>query len=112
MIKKHGWLIYIIVVGSALIAVIGNGLYREASILPPTIPENLEELADWSEDDLWRLMKYYDCDESPSVNIPDDLKEFAAFCNTVYDYWNKKYDEGKLDGAREGAKRLKSDRWK
>lgn len=84
-------------------------MYQEVVIFPPTAPENLEELATWEEDDLWRLMEYYDCRSRPRIDVPDDLKEFVKFCDTVYDYWDRKYIEEKYDDAREGARKLRQE---
>jgi len=42
-------------------------------------------------------------------NVPDDLKELNKFCGIVSGHWNKKYDERKIDDAREGADRLRQE---
>lgn len=106
---KIGLIIYCIALVSFLFTAIGYSLYREGTIFPPTRPANIEELATWTEPDLWRLMEYYNCRDRPSSNIPDDLKEFVRFCNTVSDYWSEKYRESKYDDVREGADRLKQE---
>lgn len=111
MTKKisTGLIIYWIACLAFIVLTFGYVLYNEAIIFPPTRPANLEELATWSEPDLMRLIRYYNCNDRPSSNIPDDLKEFVRFCNTVSDYWNEKYRESKHDGAREGADKLRQE---
>ena len=103
-----GWTIYLIIILTCFVGFLGYNMYWEAIIFPPKAPENLEELANWEEDDIWRLMKYYNCRSRPRIDdVPDDLREFVAFCNTVSDHWSKKYRESKYDDAREGAKKLR-----
>lgn len=102
-------IIYWIMCLAFIVSMLGYVLYNEATIFPPTRPANLEELATWSEPDLMRLMMYYNCSDRPSSNIPDDLKEFVRFCNTVSGYWVEKYRESKYDDAREGARKLRQE---
>lgn len=103
-----GLTIYFIIICSMFIAVIGYGMYRMGAIFPPDTPTNLEELATWSEPDLMRLLKYYNCSDTPVSNVPNNLKELSKFCSTVRGYWVKEYRESKYDDAYEGAKRLKN----
>ena len=109
MKMKIGLIIYFTIVVGFLFSAIGYAMYREAVIFPPVKPANLEELATWNESDLWRLMEYYNCRDRPSSNIPDDLKEFVKFCNTVSGHWSKKYRESKYDDARKGADKLRQE---
>ena len=107
---RYGLVIYWIFALVFCVSVVGYTLYREGTIFPPVRPTNLEELATWDEPDLWRLMEYYDCNSRPSgYNVPEDLREFVKFCNTVSDYWNKAYKESKYDDAREGARQLRQE---
>lgn len=99
-------LILLLVLGGALVSMLGYALYRDAWILPPTKPANMEELTTWSELDLWRLRKHYKC-EGLLSDFPDDLKEFKSFCKTVGDLWSKKYDEAIIKDARDGANKLR-----
>ncbi len=103
-----GLIVYWIACLVFIFSMVGYMLYREATILPPTRPANLEELATWSESDLWRLMQYYNCNDV-SFDVPDDLKELEKFCNTVSAHWNKKYKESKYDDARKGADKLRQE---
>lgn len=84
----------------------------------PTIPANLEELANYSERDLWKIREYYQCSYVPSfysydsnnydVYRFDELKELKRFCDVVSGYWVNKYRYNKLDEALTGAERLKN----
>lgn len=106
---KIGLITYCIILVGFLFSAIGYAAYREAVIFPPTRPANLEELVTWSEPDLWRLMEYYNCADRPISDIPDDLKEFVKFCDTVSGHWNKKYRESKYEDARKGADKLRQE---
>lgn len=105
--KKYGWILYYVVLCTALFAVIIYGLYSEGSIFSPTPPANLEELANWNEPDLFKLLRHYNCSDTPISNVPDDLKDLSRFCSTVRGHWIKAYNESKYDDAREGAERLR-----
>lgn len=111
MTKKTstGLIIYWIACLAFIFSIGGYILYKEAIILPPTRPANLEELVTWNESDLWRLMEYYNCGDRPISDIPDDLKEFVKFCDTVSGHWNKKYKESKYEDARKGADKLRQE---
>jgi len=106
---KIGLIVYFVMIFAFLFSFVGYILYQKASIFPPTAPVDLEELADWNESDLWRLMEYYNCNDRPTHDVPDDLKEFVKFCNIVSDYWSKTYGESKYDDAREGARKLRQE---
>lgn len=99
-------LVLILFLGGSLVGMLGNALYRDAWIFPPTKPANMEELTTWSELDLWRLKKHYKCEGLPS-DLPDDLKELKRFCKTVTVFWSKKYDEMKIKDARDIANKLR-----
>ena len=100
------WL-YMLTLASILVGFLGYSAYREAWILPPDKPANMEELTTWNELDLWRLMKSYKCNDVPMGDVPNDLKELEKFCNAVSHIWAKKYDESKYDNARKGATKLR-----
>lgn len=110
MIKKVPvFIIYMLILGSMVVGMLGYSFYREAWIFPPSKPANMEELKNWSELDLWRLMEAYNCGDMYMNKVPDDLKELNKFCGIVSGHWNKKYDERKIDDAREGADRLRQE---
>lgn len=102
-------IIYWIVCLVFIFSMVGFMLYREGIIFPPTRPANIEELATWSESEMWRLMRYYNCNDVSLSDVPDDLKELEKFCSTVSAQWNKKYKESKFDDAREGADKLRQE---
>ena len=104
-----GLIVYWIACLVFVFSMLGYMLYRETIIFPPTRPANLEELATWSESDLWRLRKYYNCSDMSFSDVPDDLKELKKFCSTVSAHWYKKYEESKYDDAREGARKLRQE---
>lgn len=110
MIKKVPvFIIYMLILGSIMVGMLGYTFYREALIFPPSKPANMEELKNWSELDLWRLMEAYNCDDMYIDNVPDELKELEEFCDIVTGYWTKKYDERKIEDAREGADKLRQE---
>jgi len=108
MIKKPSMImIYCLTLCCILVGMLGYVVYRESWIFPPTKPANMEELATWSELDIWRLMKRYNCGDIPwSEEVPDDLKELEEFCSIVRHHWYEQYDEKKLIDARKGADKL------
>jgi len=108
MMKKIiGWTSYIIILIGIFGFIIAYNMYRDAVIFPPTTPANLQELANWSETDLWRLKQYYNCGDLPFDNVPDDLIELKTFCKIISNHWVKKYDERLYEKARDGAAKLK-----
>ena len=111
MTKKisTGLIIYWIACLAFIFSMVGYMLYKEAAIFPPTRPANLEELATWNKNDLWRLMEYYSCNDLPMGGAPSDLKQLETFCNTVSGHWSKKYKESKYEDARGGADKLRQE---
>ncbi len=106
-LRKYLWLGYMLIIGCILTGMLGFIVYKEAWIFPPDPPANMNELKDWSELDLWRLMEAYNCGDMYIDNIPDELKELKEFCGAVTDQWGKRYDERKLEKARKGADKLR-----
>ena len=106
--QKIGYLILVLIVVSS----IWYALYRTAIIFPPVTPINLEELADWDEFDIKRILSHYNCNKVSfySPDLPQGLKELGKFCHTVNGYWADAYNESQYGSAYKGAKRLRETR--
>lgn len=87
---------------------IGYMFYDQGVLIPPTVPENLDELATWNENDLARLRNHLDCNKMPILRseVPVDLLEHYDRCLVISNEWAKKYREKVYDDVRKTIKTL------
>lgn len=105
-IFEHLYHYVLVIVFGAMITFMVISFYNINMIFPAHAPQNLEELNDWGEKELFRLMKSLKCSSLGFATVPEELRQLKQVCSAVTILWGIKYNARMLEEAREGLKYL------